>query len=467
MATTAALGVGLFTSLSPSPSGASSHREAPLVAADPQVDGTDLYAFVSPNDRSAVTLISNWIPFEEGAGGPNFYSFAEHTNYDINIDNDGDAQSDIIFRWVFTNHYRSTDTFLYNTGSVTSLHDSDLNFYQTYDLSRINAHNGHAVLMANDVVTVPSNVGAASMPNHNEDLFDEGVASAGCTKCKTWAGQSDDPFFLDLRVFDLIYGANFSEAGDDTLDGFNVNAIAVQVPKSMLAFGRNAAANPVIGIWTTAERPSVRVQNSDGTVDFSGDDVQVSRLGMPLVNEVVVPVGLKDFFNGSQPSGDGAYLPKVEDPELPHVINSVYGLPVPDCSADPGIDRNCDLVPVFLTGLPGLTDPHLNTTTNHDAIQPAEELRLNMSIDPCRSGCSGLGVIGGDNAGFPNGRRLQDDIIDVAVRVTEGVLIPGHDPAVDTLGDGVDQNDVPFQSDFPFLAYPHSGSDASPHFWVR
>src|SRR5712691_1881929 len=227
---TVALGVGLVTGLGPSPSGASSHREAPLVAADPQIDSTDLYAFVSPDKPSTVSLISNWIPFEEPAGGPNFYSFSPDAYYDINIDNNGDAKPDIIYRWIFTNHYRNTDSFLYNTGQVTSLNDTDLNFYQTYDLIRITS--GGTKTLLNDALVAPSNVGAASMPDY-QTLFDQATYTHNAGLA-AWAGQADDPFFLDLRVFDLLYGANLSEVGHDTLAGFNVNSFAIRVSKTQL-----------------------------------------------------------------------------------------------------------------------------------------------------------------------------------------------------------------------------------------
>ncbi len=448
-AATMALGAGLFAGLGPLTSGASSHREAPLVAADPQIDATDLYAFTSPDKPDTVTFVSSWIPFENPNGGPNFYPWAPGAWYDIRIDNNGDAKADIIYRWIFTNHYRSTDTFLYNTGVVTSLTDHDLNFYQTYNLYRIVGKK--TTTLVKNAIAVPSNVGAASMPNYNTDLFNAGTVKFNGGSSATWAGQSDDPFFLDLRVFDLLYGANLKEVGTDTLAGFNVNTFALKVPKSDVAKGADASANPIIGVWSTAERQAMRVQHSNGTQTYSGKWVQVSRLGNPLVNEVVVPVGSKDFFNSSKPSGDAVFLPKVEDPELPHLLNAVYGLPVPD--SDPktaGIQRS-DLVSVFLTGLTGLNMPA--------NVKPSEELRLNMSTPLCGTNgapaCSTLGAVGGDVQGFPNGRRLSDDVIDEALRVVEGVLLPGHAPAVDTLGDGVNANDVPFNATFPYVAFPH------------
>jgi hypothetical protein len=451
LAVTGALAVAAFAGLGPVSSTASSHREAPLVSAEPPIDATDLYAFVPEGSPGKVALIGSWIPFEEPAGGPNFYLWAENTNYDINIDNDGDARADVVYRWQFTTHHRNPDSFIYNNGQVTSLSDQNLLIYQTYDLIRIKGDNSTRLL--NDARVVPSRVGDASMPGYNADLFDAGVRSAG-NGISSWVGQSDDPFFLDLRVFDLLYGGDFSEAGDDTLDGFNVNTMVLEVPKPQL----RGPDDGVLGIWTTASRRSIRIQASDGTLRWRGRLVQVSRLGMPLVNEVVVPIGFKDYFNGSNPRGDAAFLPKVNDPELPHLISAVYGTlfpQVPDTNTSKNGVQRADLVQVFLTGLPGLNKP--------DDVRPAEMLRLNMDIAPCTKDCSTLGAIAGDVAGFPNGRRLTDDIIDIALRVVMGVLIPGHDTDADGLADGVGSNDVSFLSEFPYVAYPHSGSSADPH----
>jgi hypothetical protein len=452
-----ALGAGSLASFGPLASNASSHREAPLVAADPQIDVTDLYAFRSPDDPSHITLISSWIPFEEPAGGPNFYLWAEHTNYDIKIDNDGDARANLIYRWNFKTHVRDgSGQFLTNTGPVTSLNDPDLNIYQTYDLTRINRDADKSWKILDNAKVVPSNVGEGSMPGYNGDLFDAGVKSE--KSIDSWVGQSDDAFFLDLRVFDLLYGGDLSEAGDDTLEGFNVNTLAVKVPRSGLR-GPNDA---VIGVWTTASRPSMTVQRADGTRSFSGKDVQVSRLGMPLVNEVVVPVGVKDYFNGSKPKDDAQFLGAVQDPILPHVVNAVYPSAFPTIpDSDPGTAgiQRADLISVFLTGLEGLNQP--------EGVTPSEMLRLNIDTPICGTGsapaCSALGVIDGDAQGFPNGRRLSDDTIDIALRVAMGLLLDPHDPAVDTLGDGVDANESSFNATFPYVAYPHAGSDADPH----
>ena len=433
--------------LGPVGSSASSHREAPLTAADPQIDQTDLYAFTSPDNPSSVTFVSSWIPFEEPAGGPNFYTFSDGVRYDINISNDGDAAAEIVYRWVFETHTRNPNTFLYNTGQVTSLGDENLNIYQTYDLFRIEG-NGKPQRLLNDEVVAPSDTGEASFPDYAA-VSNEAITAVGAGK--SWVGQSDDPFFLDLRVFDLLYGADFSEVGDDTLAGFNVNTMALQVPKTDLAKGGNVANEPVIGVWNTASRRSTRIQTSDGGSKYEGRYVQVSRLGSPLVNEVVVPVGTKDYFNGSNPKKDAQFLPAVQDPELPHLIDAVYGIDPPDSDPDAAGIQRADLIQVFLTGVDGLTQPA--------NVQPAEMLRLNMSTPPCSADCSPLGVIGGDNAGFPNGRRLSDDVIDIALKVVEGELIGN----ANDLGDGVDVNDVAFRTTFPYVALPHRGSDPAPH----
>lgn len=437
---TIGLAIGAFA---PSGGNASSHREAPLVAADPQVDATDLYAFVSPDDLDSVTIVSNWIPFEEPGGGPNFYAWGTGVHYDVNIDNNGDAKPDIVYRWKFRNHYRTKDTFLITTGQVTSLSDENLNFYQTYDLQRITKQ--HTTTLVNDAIAAPSFTGDASMPDYPA-LEAEAINTFG-DGAKTIAGQADDPFFLDLRVFDLLYGANFSQVGDDTLRGFNVNYMALQVPSADLARKGNVETDPIIGVWTTASRKSQSVQ-VDGKIKRSGPYVQVSRLGMPLVNEVVIPLKDKDRFNASKPVDDVQFLDYVTDPEVPKLVEAIYGIPASDTPRD-------DLVAVFLTGVEGLNQPA--------GVTPSEQLRLNMSIPPCEEGSceaySPFGVIAGDLAGFPNGRRLGDDVIDIALRVVEGALL-GRDLE---LSDGVQSNDLAFRSTFPYVSLPHSGSSTNSH----
>ncbi|CAL9410796.1 hypothetical protein SUDANB176_01661 [Streptomyces sp. enrichment culture] len=413
------------TALEPGAASASSHREAPLVSGAPQYDNTDLYAFVSPDRPDTTTIIANWIPFEEPAGGPNFFTFAEDAQYDIHVDNNGDAQGELLFRYTFTTHTKNDETFLYSTGPVTGLDDPDLNITQTYDIELLKLEDQHPVSrtkIADDVPVAPSNVGKASMPDYGA-LREQAVRelAGGAT---TFAGQADDPFFLDLRVFDLLYGGNLSEVGNDTLKGYNVNSLALQVPTRMIT---ESADQPVVGVWSTTQR-----KNAEGKF------VQVSRLGNPLVNEVVNPLKDKDVFNASGPWEDARFLKNVTHPELPRLVEATYRIDAPDEPRD-------DLVDVFLKGVEGLNRP--------PHVTPSEMLRLNTSIEPAAEP-ERLGVLDGDNAGFPNGRRLTDDVIDAALQVVEGELVG----AKNDLGDAVDANDKEFGAAFPYLAAPAEGS---------
>ncbi len=492
---TAASGVAL---LGPSSSSASSHREAPYILNDPAVDNTDTYAFVSPNDAGKVTLIANWAPFSDPTGGPNFYPWDTSAAYDINIDNDGDAKPDIVYRWTFSDvdtrgvvdrgvGNGGEGTILYADGPVTSLTDENLRFRQTYDLVAI-AEGGASVSLVNDGKVAPSNVGKATIPDYAalREAAITGTSDGG----KSYVGQADDPFFIDLRVFDLLYGGDLSEVGDDTLAGYNVNTVALELPKELLVANKDAAANPVIGVWSTTSREKTRVfadtnaapststtDSSDETAD-SGNLVQVSRLGNPLVNEAVVPANLRDLFNRSTPDRDAQFLGKVQDPEVPALIELLYKIPNPNkLDSAPAKKRN-DLVGSFLTGFSkdvfagttfgglgaGVVDADLNSL-DINAVSPspapAEYLRLNVNV-PLTAEPNRLGVVGGDLAGFPNGRRLSDDIVDIELQVFEGVLIrPEGDlkTAVAGLGDAVNKNDRKFLNTFPFIADPHSGSD--------
>ena len=476
-----ALITGAFiTEAGPFGASASSHREAPLIAGDPRADNTDLYAFVSPDAPNTVTLIANWLPFEEPNGGPNFFMWADDTRYNIKIDNDGDAVADLTYTWIFDTVIKDPNQFLYNTGPINSLTDPDLNIYQTYDLTVTNGvgvtttllGDGDGVHSPNDPIAAPSVVGPASTPDYTP-LRDQAIYTTPGGG-KTYAGQADDPFFLDLRVFDLLYGANATEVGTDTLAGYNVNTVALQLPKNVLAIGGNATRNPIIGIWSTTDRRSAEVKG-DGAPD--NQFVQVSRLGNPLVNEVVVPLALKDAFNAIDPVQDAgipAVVDKVLHPILPGLIQGIYGVPAP------AGDRN-DLFEIFLQGISkanaGATgDPNvvLNVDLNSPALnmdeavpfRPSEMLRLNMAVPPTAKP-NRYGVLAGDVAGFPNGRRLADDVVDIAVQAVEGAAQAGAlVPALLTI-DSVDRNDKEFGSTFPYLALPNlaavnSGPDRTP-----
>ena len=475
--------------LLPNVAGASSHREAPLILNDPAVDNTDVYAFSSPENPDNVTLISNFSPFQEPLQGPNFYPWAEDAEYLVNIDNDGDAVADVIYRWRFrTEDLRAGATFLYNDGPVTSLDDENLLYrqYYTLDVSTDGGQTYGAPVAEGQAA--PSFTGRASMgsgQDYVDNLRDPAitdVAGGG----RTLATQTEDPFFLDIRVFDLLYGGDLSERGQDTLEGWNVNSLVLEVPKSEVAINNDPGKNPVIGVWSTTTRPTLR--NADGTAAAGAEGfTQVSRLGQPLVNEVVVPAGLKDAFNAIPPSqdaaaADGAVVQRVLDPEVPRLIESIYGIPAPPAP-------RFDIFEVFLTGVvtggvvdvdgnpatPNPIDVDLNSQAlNGDAdpaaFQPSEMLRLNMSITgptgldmkPLEE-ASRLGVVGGDIQGFPNGRRLADDVVDIELLALEGIYDVANVPAdrqaaFDALkeGDQVSENDKAFSSQFPYLGRVHT-----------
>src|SRR5690349_14683128 len=457
LALLAVSGVAL-TALGPGSASASSHREAPLIAADPAVDNTDVYAFVSPERAGYVTFLANFIPFEEPNGGPNFYPFATDATYNINVDNDGDGKADAVFRYTFqTQDRRGNNTFLYNNGPVTSLDDENLLFRQTYTLE--SSFNGQPFkVRAKNVPVAPSRVGPASMPKY-------GDLRKAATKTlpggwSTFAGQADDPFFLDLQAFDVLYGGDLTEVGQDTLAGYNVNTIALQVPFKDVALKGNAMRNPVIGVWSTTERNRVRISGASAPIGH--DRVQVSRLGNPLVNELVIPAGLKDAFNSLSPDKDAtipAVVKRVTDPELPKLIQGIYGVPAPPTP------RN-DLVEIYLTGVTtkanGPIKADLNSQLNNADVnprrfQPAEELRLNLGV-PVTAQPNRLGVLGGDLQGFPNGRRLTDDVVDISLQAVEGAAQTGK--LVDALaaGDKVEANDNMFGAGFPYVALPNVGA---------
>jgi len=433
---TALLGVGTLLAtgglagLGAQSASASSHREAPGILGQPQYDNTDLYAFVSPDKTDTVTLVSNWDPFEEPGGGPNFYPWATDAHYNIKIDNNQDAKADIVYTWTFhtsrtpgpKDSFSGNGTFLSNNGPVTSLKDANLLLRQTYTLTRHVVGKRTTTLVKN-APAAPSFAGDASMPNYRA-LRDAAVKTYGGTR-KVFAGQADDPFFLDLRVFDVLYGGNCtSEVGHDSLAGFNVNSVALQVPRTDLTNGKD-----VVGIWSTTDRKNAK-----------GQYRQISRLGQPLVNEAVIPYRLKDTFNSLRPAQDAAALPFVLKPELAQLLNKVCGFNAPTTNRK-------DLVQVFLQGV-----PHINKAKGK--VVPSEELRLNTRWQAGQPGDRRLGVIGGDNNGFPNGRRLSDDVVDIALQVVGGELAGNPND----LGDAVNTNDATFGTSFPYLALPHSGS---------
>jgi hypothetical protein len=433
------------------PADASSHREAPFIGGDPEADATDVYAFRSPDKPNTVTLIANYVPLEVAAAGPNFYKFGEDVLYEINVDNDGDAKDDISFQLNFRNRINNGDTFLHNTGQITSLDDSDLNQEQFYSLSVLRGvdHNDPSrkgKVITNNLQVAPANVGPKSYPQGYSKVANQAIYTLD-NGIKVFAGPRDDPFFADLGgIFDLLQGIE----GEDYLKDLNVHTIAVQVPISMLKGPKDS----IIGVRTTSYRQSTSVLRPVGNPDSQLNDprstrgpwVQLSRLDMPLVNELVIPLKDKNRFNGSQPRFDGQFLKYVRNPEPAGLIENILGIDVPPNPRD-------DIATIFLTGIPGLNKP--------EGVKPSSQLRLNMSVQP-KASPNRLGVLGGDNAGFPNGRRLTDDVVDIELQALAGAtpLTPKFDKKPNnTLGDGVNANDVPFLNSFPYIARPQAYTD--------
>jgi hypothetical protein len=439
---------------------ASSHREAPLITEDPVADNTDTYAFVSPDQPDKVTLIGNWIPLEEPAGGPNFNRFGDEVLYELNVDNDGDSFDDITYEFRFRTSPKVWTTFLYNTGPISAVLDgngnaidySGLNLQQSYTVTEV--RDGQRTTLGRGLLTPPANIGPRSTPDYAS------LANAAIYELaggiNVFAGPRDDPFFVDLgSVFDLGGLRPFNtahaiplptEPGKDEVQGYNTHTIAIQVPIDRLTDG-----DPVIGVYSTTSRRQSRVF-ADATgykLQHSGPWVQVSRLGMPLVNEVVIPLGRKDVFNAVEPNKDSQFLTYVNDPELGRLIPQLY----PNVfSCFPTAPRD-DLVSIFLTGIPGVNQPA--------NVVGSEMIRLNTSIPPTPFDQQDrLGLLAGQLDGFPNGRRLVDDVTDIELQAVAGATPVGSCNGIspnNLLGDGVDANDMPFMSTFPYLALPAQG----------
>lgn len=453
---------------------ASSHREAPLITEDQTMDNTDVYVFRSPDAPDTITIIANYIPLEEPSSGPNFYNFSPSGVYEIHIDNNGDAKEDITYQFQFRTEVKNGSTFLYNTGPVTTIDDADLNVRQFYRMIRINGdrRTGTQTVMLDNARVAPANIGPKSTPDYAA-LASAAISSLGSNGGKVFAGPRDDSFFVDIgaivdlltlrpiQQLSLVPPMASSAPGVDGLKGFNVHTIAVQVPISALVSGGSVpaaptAANAVIGVWASSSRPRVTILNTGRRQTVSGN-AQVSRLGMPLVNEVVLPLKFKDIFNSSEPRGDKAlfdgneeFRNRVLDPEVAKLLTALYGVSVPPAP------RN-DLVQVFLTGIPGANQP--------PNVVPSEMIRLNVAVPvTAAASVNRLGVIAGDLGGFPNGRRLGDDVVDISLRVVAGVLVTGFNKSPNNaLADGVDANDKAFLSTFPYAALPHQGFESRPH----
>jgi len=432
----------------------SSHREAPNISLDPTADNTDVYAFTAKDAPGALTVVANWIPGEVPANGPNFFRFDDRARYYVHVDNTGDGRQDVSYRFEFDSRV-NPDSYLQAFPGVESIGDSRLYQRQTYDVIRETHRNGKTRerRIARNLPVAPSYAGPKTFPDY-------GKVAGGAVRSlpgggKVFAGQRDDPFFVDLgAVFDA---ANIREltgnkgGGKDDLSGMSTHSIVLQVPEAKVTKnGRRVssadAGNAVVGIWSTTERRRLEVTRADfdSNKGSKGKWVQVSRLGNPLVNEVVIPAGDKDKFNRTRPHNDAANYGKyVVEPELAKILNALFDIGAPET------DRT-DIVQALLQGLPDLNQQTRNPV-------PVDTLKLNLGVPPAETE-NRFGVLAGDIAGFPNGRRLGDDVVDIELQVVAGFLKGNMVP----LGDGVDRNDKAFLPVFPYLAGPDSGFDSNP-----
>jgi hypothetical protein len=466
----------------------SSHREAPGISKDPVADSTDLYAFVSPDKPTTVTLIANYIPLESPDGGPNFYEFGDDVLYCINIDNKGDGKAEISYQFRFTSKITNPKTFLYNTGPITDLKDSSWNRRQYYTVTRV--ANGKKQVLGSHLACPPCNIGPLSTPDY------AALAAAALHSLPgnrtVFAGQRAEGFYVDLgAIFDLgalrpfeqdhatfgLSGIGFLSkmaAGVNSTEGVNVHSIAIQVPKSDLtASGTTPTdatmASSVIGVWTTASRRKAIVRNSKGADVETGPWVQVSRLGNPLVNEVVVPMADKDFWNAQPPEHDKQFEAAVANPELAQLLPILYPNVFNNLSAyNSAKPDRADLVAIFHTGIPTGVIPGFQ---NSMGTTQAEMLRLNMAIPPTTSKPSNLGLLGKDVAGFPNGRRVFDDVVTIELQALAGATLAltdksfTPDAAASMVTDGLTSSatdttasgTVTYLSNFPYLGVPHAG----------
>lgn len=491
MKTHVTLLLGAMTALTAMNAVASSHREAPNVTRLPAVDSTDFYAFRSYEEGRGtyVTLIANYIPLQDAYGGPNYFAMDPNALYEIHIDNDGDAVEDITFQFRFEqklgasgagvalpigegDNQKSVAIPLKNFGNVDN--DNAANFYETYSITKImgDRRTGSAMPVTGDngeVFAKPlDNIGEKSFADYEAyaNTFIHDVDIPGCSgDSKVFVGQRKDPFVVNLgKTFDLVNydpvlsDTNQNNPSNDDLADKNVTTIALEVPISCVT----SDAGPVIGAWTSASLPQARILNPDAT--FAKPEVnggaftQVSRLGMPLVNEVVIGLSDKDAFSASEPKNDGQFLDYVTHPTLPALLDILFRTAVgaADNIAPSNIPRN-DLVTTFLTGFPGVNQ--VPTGTNADLV-PSEMTRLNTAIAATAADDqSAFGVVAGDLAGFPNGRRPGDDVVDIALRAVMGALC--HPIAVDldesgTAGDEGDNLGLCSPADAPVGDQPFS-----------
>jgi hypothetical protein len=491
----------------------SSHREAPEISKDPVADSTDLYAFMSPDEPGTVTLIANYIPLEAPDGGPNFYEFADDVLYAINIDNTGDGFPDISYQFRFTTVNNIPGSFLYNDGPITGLTppspNSSWNRQQTYTLTRVDMpwnrwRNPGEVVLGSGLLSPPCNIGPLSTPNYPM-LASAALHSVagGPFSARVFAGQRAEGFYVDLgAVFDLgdlrgFAGDHAGGGGPGLMNGMpgvnstadvNVHTLALQIPVDQLT--RSTPSGPgdpaaVIGVWTTASRQRVQVrgnwqggnwQDGGGGNFGSGPWTQVSRLGNPLTNELLIGIGDKDQWNALPPAADGGpFLHYFAKPLLPQLLPDLYPGVFTKLAAYNSNPQNTrpDIEAIFLTGIPAGVITPAPTFTNYNGTGiKADMLRLNTAITPASSPNS-LGLLGLDVAGYPNGRRVFDDVATIALRAvagaTLGFVVPSFtadaaaglvDFGLTTTGTGTDlsaKGTEHYLSSFPYLGTPYSG----------
>ncbi|NNF06976.1 MAG: DUF4331 domain-containing protein [Candidatus Eisenbacteria bacterium] len=434
-----------------------SHREAPFTSLDQSIDITDVYAFRSPEDGTKAVFIMNVSPFSEPGGGPNFYSFDDEARYQINIDNDGDSLEDVTFQFAFRTIISNPNTFLTATGPVTSLTDPDLNVRQVYDL-KLMEEGGAVTTIITDVPVAPWNIGLATTPNYDANLGDPAITNVTFPATtedltprpgRVFTGPRDDPFFVDIgAIFDAGNirdpGLGNNDVPEDALNGFNVNSIAIEVPIQKVTRNGQMPTGPgddaaYIGVWATATLPRTRTLNE--TVDFEQPPVQVSRMGNPFFNELVIGTGRKDRFNATAPVDDGQFISDVLNPAIAPVLDAIFGdITVPTTN-------RFDLEAAYLLGFAGFN----SRPSGQDA--PGDLIRLNLGVDPTPiANASPLGAFGGDNAGYPNGRRISDDVTDIILVILAGQLFVQELLGIE---DGVSGGT--FSETFPFMGTPNAG----------
>jgi hypothetical protein len=475
------------------PAQASSHREAPAIAGMPKVDGTDFYMFRSYESgrQGYVTLIANYLPLQDAYGGPNYFTLDPNAFYRIHIDNTGDGVEDLTFQFRVAKTLRdlavpvggkNVSVPLVNIGQISESpqhRSGNLNVLESYTLAIVRGSLAHptSIEYAGNSAAHTSrfdkpvdNIGEKSIPDYpayaDGFIWDFDFPGCNAGQGRVFVGQRHDGFAVNLgEIFDLVNIANPIGARDaepNALADKNVTSLAIEVPIACLTSG----SNTTIGGWTTAALPRTQSFKSSPTfknpTDQSGPYMQVSRLGMPLVNEVVIGLKDKDKFNASQPKDDGQFIDYVTNPTLPALLEILFGSA--GVKAPTNFPRT-DLIAAFLTGVQGV---------NKFGV-PSEMLRLNTAIAPTPAGSqNNLGVLGGDNAGFPNGRRPGDDVVDSELRVAMGVLCHAVPSAVGCAAadapsgllpftDGTLQDVSQFDNTFPYLKAPLPGSPNGPN----